>query len=47
VATNNEVYPTYPLAAADERVLGVRIRLDDGARVEHLGNSQVSMRIEP
>jgi ABC exporter DevB family membrane fusion protein len=47
VAGNNEVYPTDPLAAADRRVLGVRIRLDDGARVEHLSNSQVTVRIEP
>jgi HlyD family secretion protein len=47
VASNNEVYPTDPLAAADRRVLGVRIRLDDGAKVEHLNNSQVSVRIEP
>jgi HlyD family secretion protein len=47
VASNNDVYPTDPLAAADRRVLGVRIRLDDGARVEHLSNSQVSVRIEP
>lgn len=47
VASNNEVYPADPLAAADRRVLGVRIRLDDGAKVGHLSNSQVSVRIEP
>ena len=47
VASDNEVYPTDPRAAADRRVLGVRIRLADGARVEHLSNSQVSVRIQP
>ena len=46
-ASNNQLYPTDALTAADKRVLGVRIRLDDGKKVQHLSNSQVSVHIEP
>jgi len=46
-ASNNLLYPTDALTAADKRVLGVRIRLDDGKKVQHLSNSQVSVHIEP
>ena len=46
-ASNNELYPVDAMTAADKRVLGVRIRLDDGAKVRSLSNSQVSVHIEP
>jgi HlyD family secretion protein len=46
-ASNNQLYPTDALTAADKRVLGVRIRLDDSKKVQHLSNSQVSVHIEP
>ncbi len=45
--SQNQLYPTDAFTAADKRVLEVRIRLDDGAKVQHLSNSQVSVRIEP
>ena len=34
-------------APADKRVIGVRIRLNDAARQQHLVNLQVKVRIEP
>lgn len=46
-ASNNELYPVDAMTAADKRVLGVRIRLDDGSKVQNLSNSQVSVHIEP
>ena len=46
-ASNNELYPNDAMTASDKRVLGVRIRLDDGKKVQHLSNSQVSVHIEP
>ena len=46
-ASGNQLYPTDALTAADKRVLGVRIRLADSTKVQHLSNSQVSVRIEP
>lgn len=46
-ASQNQLYPTNVLTAADKRVIGVSIQLDDGSKVQHLSNSRVSMRIEP
>jgi len=46
-ATGNQLFPTDALTAADKRVLVVRILLDDASKVQHLSNSQVSVRIEP
>lgn len=46
-ASTNQLYPVDAQTAADKRVLGVRIRLDDSQKVQHLTNSQVSVRIEP
>jgi HlyD family secretion protein len=46
-ASGNQLYPVDAQTAADKRVLGVRIRLDDSQKVQHLTNSQVSVRIEP
>jgi len=46
-ASDNRLYPTDAFTAADKRVLGVRIRLDDATRVQHLSNAEVSVRIEP
>jgi HlyD family secretion protein len=46
-AADNQLYPIDALTAADKRVLGVRIRLDDSEKVQHLSQSQVSVRIEP
>jgi HlyD family secretion protein len=47
LASGNQLYPVDAQTAADKRVLGVRIRLDDSQKVQHLTNSQVSVRIEP
>ena len=46
-ASGNRLYPVDAQTAADKRVLGVRIRLDNSQKVQHLTNSQVSVRIEP
>jgi len=46
-ASDNRLYPPDVFTAADKRVLGVRIRLDDVTKVQHLSNSQVSVRIQP
>ena len=46
-ASANQLYPVDAQTAADKRVLGVRIHLDDSQKVQHLTNSQVSVRIEP
>lgn len=44
---DNSLYPPTASTAADKRVLRVRIALDDARAVQHLSNSQVSVRIEP
>jgi HlyD family secretion protein len=46
-AGDSSLYPTSALTAADKRILRVRIRLDRSGAVQHLSNSQVSVRIEP
>jgi HlyD family secretion protein len=46
-ASGNQLFPNDALTAADKRVLVVRIRLEDAGPVQHLSNSQVSVRIEP
>jgi HlyD family secretion protein len=46
-AGTSTLFPTDPLAAPDNRVIKVRIRLRPGQGVERLSGSQVAVRIEP
>jgi HlyD family secretion protein len=46
-ASDNRLYPPDAFSAADKRVIGVRIRLDEPGKLRNLSNSQVSVRIEP
>jgi HlyD family secretion protein len=46
-AGQSTLFPTDPLVAADKRVVKVRIRLDDGAKIQQLSGSQVDVRIQP
>lgn len=43
----NALYPSDPYTYADRRVVKVRIRLDDGARLAALSNAQVNVTIGP
>ena len=43
----NALYPSDPLSYADRRVVKVRIRLDDGARLSALSNALVNVTIGP
>lgn len=44
---SNSLYPSDPFSYADRRVVKVRIRLDDGARLSGLSNAQVNVTIGP
>jgi HlyD family secretion protein len=43
----NALYPSNPYSFADQRVVKVRIRLDDGARLSALSNALVNVTIGP
>jgi HlyD family secretion protein len=44
---SNALYPSNPYSFADRRVVKVRIRLDDGARLSALSNALVNVTIGP
>jgi HlyD family secretion protein len=44
---DNEIYRNDPFSYSDKRIVRVRIRLNDGARVSGLSNTQVNVTIEP